>query len=55
MKDAGLLWCWIMLGMLICATAYNAIYKAGKNNGYWLGRADGWKVAMRQRDNADLN
>ena len=45
MRDAGLLWCSIMVGVIFVAYIIALIKDNAFQSGYWKGRADGFKVA----------
>ena len=45
MKDAGLLWCAIMVGVIFAAYLIALIKDNAFQSGYWKGRADGFKVS----------
>jgi hypothetical protein len=45
MKNAGLLWCAIMVGVIFVWYIIALIKDNGFQSGYWKGRADGFKVA----------
>jgi hypothetical protein len=45
MRNAGLLWCSIMVGIIFIAYLIALIKDNAFQSGYWKGRADGFKVA----------
>ena len=45
MKNAGLLWCAIMVGIIFVWYIIALIRDNAFQSGYWKGRADGFKVA----------
>ena len=55
LKDIGYLWLWAMMGCAVLYWIYEHIKEEAFSRGYWKGRGDGWKVAMRQRDLTDVN
>jgi uncharacterized membrane protein len=47
MKELGLLWMWIMLGLTVLAYIVAAIREQSFNSGYWKGRKAGWDSHRR--------
>jgi hypothetical protein len=45
MRNAGLLWCAIMVGVIFVWYIIALIKDNAFQSGYWKGRADGFKVA----------
>jgi hypothetical protein len=45
MRDAGLIWCAIMTGIIFVWYIISLIRDNAFQSGYWKGRADGFKVA----------
>jgi hypothetical protein len=39
-------------GTAVIYSLFKAAYDKGFENGYWRGRADGWKVSIRKQDHA---
>ena len=44
-----------MLGLITAYAAYIKIKENAFQSGYWKGRADGWRIANRNRDLTDVN
>ena len=49
------IWIYCMLGLVTAYAAYIKIRENAFQSGYWKGRADGWRIANRNRDLTDAN
>lgn len=57
LSDQAIMWLLMATGFgtaVIYSVCKAALDKAF-DNGYWAGRADGWKVSIRNRDHANNN
>ena len=57
MSDQGIIWLLMASGFagMTIYSLIKAIYDKGFENGYWRGRADGWKVSIRKQDHVNYN
>ena len=53
--STGAIWLYCMLGLVTAYWAYEKIKDNAFQSGYWKGRADGWRMATRQKELDDAN